>query len=173
MGAVGTQSDGGAALGPDGAPLRVILVGRTGLDARLRLDSGVELVRVRTALEAVGELSDPLDQSDPGQAVVIVSPDADPAGAAHTDTARAKEFTGALRLLDPQVRILRLEAGDGSAPSRGGYDGVISPDVSPEVLRAAVRGEAARPDVVALSTGVGVSARAAPPVVPAPAPPPA
>jgi diguanylate cyclase (GGDEF)-like protein len=143
--AQGVEQDGvesaEAALRDDGAPLRVILVGRTGLDARLRLDSGLELVRVRTALEAVGELSDPLDREAPGPAVVIVSPDADPAGAAHIDAARAREFTGALRLLDPQVRVLRLEAGDGSAPSRGGYDGVISPDVSSEVLRAAVRGE--------------------------------
>ncbi len=109
----------GPPLDAEGAPLRVILVGRTGLDARLRLDSGLEVVRVRSALEAVGEISDPLDRAAPGQAVVIVSPDADPAGAAHSDTARAKEFTGALRLLDPQVRVLRLEAGDGSAPSRG------------------------------------------------------
>ena len=148
MTSLGAQSGVGGDRPPadaDGAPLRVILVGRTGLDARLRLDAGVEVVRVRTALEAVGELSDPLDQNEPGQAVVIVSPDADPAGAAHSDTARAKEFTGALRLLDPQVRVLRLEAGDGSAPSRGGYDGVISPDVSTEVLRAAVRGESRPP----------------------------
>ncbi len=155
----------------DGAPLRVILVGRTGLDAKLRLDSGVELVRVRTALEAVGELSDPLDTDEPGQAVVIVSADADPAGAAHTDTARAKEFTGALRLLDPQVRVLRLESGDGAAPSRGGYDGIISPDVSPEVLRAAVRGgpdAAAEAPVVRSVPGAAaqMGAAAAPPAAP-------
>src|SRR5512140_994623 len=109
MSSIGAQSGAsGSPLDADGAPLRVILVGRTGLDARLRLDTGVEVVRVRTALAAVGELADPLDPSEPGQAVVIVSPDAGPAGAAHSDTARAKEFTGALRLLDPQVRVLRL-----------------------------------------------------------------
>lgn len=130
--------------GVEGSPLRVILVGRTGLDAKLRLDAGVELVRVRTALEAVGELSDPMEPQG-GAAVVIVAPDADPAGASHVDTAKAKEFTGALRLVDPQVRILRLEAGDGTAPARGGYDGVISPDTSSEILRAAVRGPAAMP----------------------------
>jgi diguanylate cyclase (GGDEF)-like protein len=121
--------------------LRVILVGRTGLDAKLRLDAGLELVRVRSALEAVGELADPIDADEPGHSVVIVAPDADPAGPAHTDAARAREFTGALRLVDPQVRVLRLETGDGTAPSRGGYDGIVHPEVSAELLRAAVRGE--------------------------------
>src|SRR6186713_2554098 len=124
----------------DESVLRVILVGRTGLDAKLRLDPGVELVRAKTAIDAVGELSNPIDPEAQSQSVVIVAPDADPAGPAHADADRAKEFTGALRGIDESVRILRLEAGDGTAPSRGGYDGVISPDVTADVLRAAIRG---------------------------------
>lgn len=130
----------------DGPPLRIILVGRTGLDAKLRLDAGVELVRVKSPLEAVGELSDPIDGDSPTRAVVIVAPDADPArrpdgqGGMVEDGVRAVEFVAALRHLDPQVRVLRLEAGDGSAPARGGYDGVINANASAGVLRAVVRG---------------------------------
>ena len=62
---------------PHAHNLRVILVGRTGLDGRLRLDSRIELTRVRTPLEAVGELSDNFDGA--AARVVIVSVDADPA----------------------------------------------------------------------------------------------
>jgi diguanylate cyclase (GGDEF)-like protein len=130
----------------EGAPLRIILIGRTGLDAKLRLDEGVELVRVRTPLEAVGELADPMEPELAARTVVIVAPDADPArradGAGHNteDGWLATEFLSALRHVDPRVRVLRLEAGDGSAPARAGYDGVINADASAGVLRAVVRG---------------------------------
>src|SRR5262245_65583798 len=53
--------------------LRVILVGRTGLDAALRLDPQIELVRVQTPLEAVGELTWPVDASAASRAVVVVA----------------------------------------------------------------------------------------------------
>ena len=46
-GSTGQAAKAGASR--DEAPLRVILVGRTGLDAKLRLDPAVELVRVKTA----------------------------------------------------------------------------------------------------------------------------
>src|SRR5262245_64092873 len=55
--------------------LRVILVGRTGLDAALRLDPQIELVRVQTPLEAVGELTWPVDASSPSRAVVVLGPE--------------------------------------------------------------------------------------------------
>lgn len=124
----------------DRPPLRVILVGKTGLDGKLRLDPDLELVRVRSPLEAVGELSDPIEPSCPAHAVVIVAPDADPGGAAHDDAARATEFLAALRHVDPQVRVLRVEAPNGSAPVRAGYDGVVNSEASPDVLRTALRG---------------------------------
>src|SRR5207244_4200727 len=98
-----------AAIGADGPPLRVILVGRTGLDGKLRLDPGLELVRVKTPLDAVGELSDPIDAERPARAVVIVAPDADPGGALHDNSGRAGDFLAALRHVDPEVRILRIE----------------------------------------------------------------
>lgn len=129
-----------AIAGQDGPPLRVILVGRTGLDGKLRLDPDLELVRVKSPLEAVGELSDPLDATCSSRAVVIVAPDADPAGTAHDNATRATEFLAALRHVDPEVRVLRVEAPNGSAPVRAGYDGVVNAEASPDVLRTALRG---------------------------------
>ncbi len=130
-----------------GAAVRVILVGRTGLDGRLRLDPDVEIVRVRTPLEAVGELSDPLVGQRPASSVVIVAPDADPAvrrdsngGGVQEDHARAGEFLAALRHIDPTVRVLRLETLEGEAPARAGYDGVVRADSPADALRAEVRG---------------------------------
>ncbi|MBX3377949.1 MAG: GGDEF domain-containing protein [Phycisphaeraceae bacterium] len=127
--------------------VRVVLVGRTGLDGRLRLDPDVELVRVRTPLEAVGELADPtMGGGRPGRCVVIIAPDADPAirraadGSVHEDHARTGEFLAALRHIDPQVRVLRLETSDGEAPARAGYDGVVRADSPADALRAEVRG---------------------------------
>ena len=81
---------------------RVILVGRTGLDQALRRDDEVELVRSRDSIDALGELSDPIDESSPARAVVIVSADAEPAG----DELGA--FLAALRRVDPFVRVLRV-----------------------------------------------------------------
>lgn len=164
-GSTGQAAKAGASR--DEAPLRVILVGRTGLDAKLRLDPAVELVRVKTALDAVGELSNPIDPDAQGQAVVIVAPDADPAGPEHADAARAKEFTAALRKVDRGVRVLRLEEGDGTAPSRGGYDGIISPDVSADVLRTAVRGTFRHPPK---EQARAVATPPAPAAAPTPAP---
>lgn len=130
-----------------GAAVRVILVGRTGLDGRLRLDPDVEIVRVRTPLEAVGELTDPMVGQRPPQSVVIVAPDADPAirksatgGAQYEDQARAGEFLAALRRIDPAVRVLRLETTEGAAPLRAGYDGVVRADSPAHSLRSEVRG---------------------------------
>src|SRR6185436_4416397 len=141
MTAAATQ--GGDRPVPEGpaAAVRVILVGRTGLDGRLRLDPEVEIVRVRTPLEAVGELSDPLVGQRPVSSVVIVAPDADPAvrrdaGGGHEDHARAGEFLAALRHIDPAVRVLRLETLEGDAPARAGYDGVVRADSPADALRA-------------------------------------
>jgi diguanylate cyclase (GGDEF)-like protein len=116
----------------------VILVGRTGLDARLRLDPDVELVRVRTALEAIGELSDPIDEDSPSHSVVIVGPDAEPGKQKDARDGASRDFVAALRRVDPGVRVLRLQNGD---PAPGDFDGQIDAGGSAEAVRAAVRGE--------------------------------
>jgi diguanylate cyclase (GGDEF)-like protein len=146
MASAAAQGGLGESLGKAPA-VRVILVGRTGLDGRLRLDPDVELVRVKTPLEAVGELADPLGAAGTaGRSVVIIAPDADPAvrrdasGVSHEDHARTGEFLAALRHIDPQVRVLRLETSEGDAPARAGYDGVVRADSPADSLRAELRG---------------------------------
>lgn len=103
---------------------RVILVGRTGLDQALRRDDEVELVRSRDSIDALGELSDPIDESSPARAVVIVSADAEPAG----DELGA--FLAALRRVDPFVRVLRVGG------MRPGYDGSLDREADAEAMRA-------------------------------------
>jgi diguanylate cyclase (GGDEF)-like protein len=143
------NAGGTDAAGEPHASLRVVLVGRTGLDGRLRMDPGIELARVRTPLEAVGELS---EDANGAARIVIVAADADPAQTAVDgrggNPERAREFIAALRVVDPGVRVLRLEGEDGEAPVRAGYDGVIEPDAGPELLRAMISGNAdATPEV--------------------------
>jgi diguanylate cyclase (GGDEF)-like protein len=145
MASAAAQGGLGESLG-EAPAVRVILVGRTGLDGRLRLDPDVELVRVKSPLEAVGELAETWRGAAPGKSVVIVAPDADPAirrdtsGVSHEDHARTGEFLAALRHIDPQVRVLRLETSEGDAPARAGYDGVVRADSPADSLRAEVRG---------------------------------
>ena len=92
--------------------VRVILVGPTGLERELRRDESVELLRARTPLDAVGELSDPIFDDSPARSVVVVSPSAEPSGE------EPAQFIESLRLIDPKVTVLRMGA---VAP---GYDGV-------------------------------------------------
>lgn len=132
----GPHDEGVSRAGADA--LRIILVGRTGLDAKLRLDPAIELVRVKTALEAIGELSDPIDESSPRRSVVIVAADADPAKRSGKKSAEVGEFVSALRHVDPGVRVLRMDSGESPAPA-GAYDGVLSAAATAESLRAAVR----------------------------------
>jgi diguanylate cyclase (GGDEF)-like protein len=119
-------------LAPD-APLRVILVGRTGLDAALRLDSAIELIRARTPLEALGELSDPIDESSPAEVTVVVGADA-------AVGQYASDFVDGLRLVEPHVRIYIARADGEAASHEARMDGVIDPRKPADVIRRAVRG---------------------------------
>lgn len=108
---------------------RVILVGRTGLESVLRGDAELEVTRVATTFDAIGELSSPIDQDSPRDAVVIIGPDADPAlrenagKDAGLGMIEAEEFVRGLRRVQPLVRVLRVaETGLSGVP----YDGVIS-----------------------------------------------
>src|SRR5262245_38711954 len=126
--------------------VRVILVGRTGLDARLRLDPAVEMIRVKSTLEAIGELSDPIDEHSPKSAVVIVGPDATPEpGATGNGRDTSQEFVRGLRLVDPDVRVLRSVANghaEALEAAPAPFDGVVNADVSAEALRAMVHRQA-------------------------------
>lgn len=130
--------------------VRVILVGRTGLDAKLRLDPSVELIRVKDPIQAIGELSDPLDSASPRASVVVVGADADPA-LTQTNGAddHATEFVRGLRMVDPSVRVLRvLSETPGSERVHEAYDGSIGTDASAESLRAVIRGVSDRQGVI-------------------------
>lgn len=88
--------------------VRVILVGRTGLDAALRLDESFELARVRTPHDAIGELATPLDDETPEPTAVVVAPEIE---SDLLDPPALQSSTGALpgrqRLVD-FIRALRL-----------------------------------------------------------------
>lgn len=120
-------------------PLRVILVGRTGLDARLRLDPTVELVRAQDPLQAIGELADPVDIDSPTRSVVVVAPSAEP-DPGDSQGGSLAEFIDALRVIDPEVRVLRSDDRSEAASGWALYDGTINEKMPVEHLRAAVHG---------------------------------
>lgn len=119
---------------PEPARWRVILVGRTGLDGALRRDPAIELIRASDSLDAIGELSDPIDDESPRASVVVVAPGAEPAGE------ERGAFLEALRRVDPGVRVLRAAGGD--APE--GYDGAIDPSSDGGDLETALADAPAR-----------------------------
>ncbi len=101
--------------------LRVILVGRTGLDAALRLDPGIELVRVQTPLEAVGELASPVDSLSPSRAVVVLAPEVETSLRRPDANEGIQDFVGGLRIADPAVVVMgvtrnRVRPGCSRAP---------------------------------------------------------
>lgn len=104
----------------DGRRLRVVLVGGQRFARVLRRDPRIELVRAATPLEAVGELADPIDAESPRDAIVLIDPEAEPAG-------ELAMFIAGLRTADPDVRILRLTSEAHAETDADGYDGAINP----------------------------------------------
>jgi diguanylate cyclase (GGDEF)-like protein len=123
--------------------VRVILVGRTGLDAVLRLDPGIELVRVQQPLEAVGELASPVDALSPTRSVVVLSPEVEWALRQPTNgSAREgiEDFLRGLRIADPGVVVMGVSRnGASDSPRTTPLDGTIATDLSSEMLRRAIR----------------------------------
>lgn len=125
----GRSEGGGGGGGESGEPaqrVRVILVGRTGQDAALRLDRSVELLRAHQPLGAIGELASPMDEGSPALATVIVGPDA-------VTNERAREFVSALRRVLSSVRVLAI-----SEANRPEFDGTIPSTITPDALRRLV-----------------------------------
>ncbi len=118
--------------------LRVILVGRTGLDQTLRRDPRVELVRARGALDAVGELGDPIDERSPRRTVVVVADDAAPGAE------RLGGFLDALRMVNPGVRIASVTRVGPPADDSGLYDAALGAGAGADDLRAMFNGEPKR-----------------------------
>lgn len=126
--------------------LRVILVGRTGLDAALRLDPGIELSRAGTPMEAIGELSSPTGSDGPQNAVVIVGAEVQKELAA-AGASRVAEFIGGLRTVDPAVRVLRM-AQNGSNVGADLFDGELQSGVGAAAVRGLVRTPPAKVSVI-------------------------
>lgn len=115
---------------------RVILVGRTGLDAKLRLDPELELLRVRNPMEAIAELADPIDDQSPARAVVVFGEGAMP-GIGERGDESLKEVVAGLRLVDPAVHVMfTAPAPDGMAKS---VDAVVDPARPAEEIREQIR----------------------------------
>lgn len=120
---------------PEG-PARIVLVGRTGLDGVLAAPSSTELVRVRSGMDALGEVSAWKRNGNPieGEQVVVLGEaiDADPS------LLRARRFVEALRRLDPEVRVLAVgrplhDEGEGAEAFDGWLD-IDDPAYSSRVL---------------------------------------
>lgn len=117
--------------------LRVVLVGRTGLDSTLRLDPMIELVRVGSALEAVGEVASPPPGTSPARTAVVISHDAE--AELNEKSAQSHEhladFVASLRLADPHAVVLGVSPCNGTARY---YDALVSLPVTPHAFRLAV-----------------------------------
>ncbi len=122
---------------PVSAKLRVVLVGRTGLDASLRNESSVELLRARGAIEAIGELGTPLDAESPVDAAVIIAP-------RFITQDELLMLAPALRRVEPRTAIFGLldspaDRAVAPDPASVGLDGWVSPPVSAGALRLLVK----------------------------------
>jgi diguanylate cyclase (GGDEF)-like protein len=103
----------------DAPGLRVILVGKTGLDQALRKEPSIELARVGGLLDAVGEAASPMPGA-PARCAVVV------AGEQHPG-AEAAELVAALRALDPGTAVLLVDDHPAERPGTGAYDVVVNP----------------------------------------------
>lgn len=134
LGRGGSRSDSG---------WRVILVGRTGLDQVLRRVEGVELIRTRDSFDAIGELSDPIDDASPARAAVLVAPSAEPVGGGEDDDELGK-FVDALRMVDASVKVIRVVGGGEAHPM---YDGAVDGGATGEQVMRVIEGAVAIPRV--------------------------
>ncbi len=122
---------------PDEGPsfdIRVVVVGRTGLDHKLRLDAAADLVRCAGPMEAIGELGTPHIAAL--SVVVLSEAQADRLTASPE---AAEDFVHAVRLMDPKAKVFRIAPESGPAVVSP-FDGVIRADVDASELRRLLRG---------------------------------
>lgn len=134
---------------------RVVLVGRTGIDGALRADPGLELVRVHSALDAIGEVAFPTDEADLPPVVVLsreVQAELTAGAGVSGGTSRLSEFVESLRGLNTGVRVIALTDGGPVAYSVL-FDAVLAADAPGETVRATM--------APAARLGAGVGAKAA------------
>ena len=119
-------------------PVRVVLLGRTGVEAELRGDDGIETVIARTPLEAVGEVASPPASSVSRPTVVLVGPGGEP-------SRQAGAFLSAIRDADPSALLVRVGRDDSGNEAM--YDAVVDA-ASGDTIREMVRPSANRLDLV-------------------------
>lgn len=108
--------------------VRVVLIGRTGLDVALRRDPTIELVRVRTTFEAIGEVTEPPLASPDAPSVLVLG------DLVSAETVR--EFVRAVRAVDPSAAVVI----SGDSTHAGLCDGVVSPSATSGEVRRLVAG---------------------------------
>ncbi|HVZ93939.1 MAG TPA: hypothetical protein VG797_05465 [Phycisphaerales bacterium] len=111
----------------DDRGVRVVLVGRTGLDSTLRRDPGIELQRAKTYLDAIGEAANPIDEHSPTACAVIVAPDTIPDQ--ETDS-----FVDSIRRVAPRARIFSI----GETPISSRFHGAIDRQADGLAVRRAM-----------------------------------
>lgn len=109
-------------------PLRVVLVGRTGLESTLRDDATIDMIRARSALEAVGEVASPPAAARAYPVVVVVGQGGEP-------SSQAPEFLAALREANPSVRVVRIGS---PAIDSALYDAILDDGVTCAALRRVI-----------------------------------
>ena len=115
--------------------LRVIVVGRTGYEGVLRTNPDIELVRVRTGLDAVGELASPVSGALAPRTAMIVGPSADLAQASE---AMLADFFRAVRSADPGIRVLRAFIDDETDAIDRGFDADLGTGADADELARAL-----------------------------------
>lgn len=135
----------GADTSPNGAgdQVAVLLVGRTGIDAALRLDPLIELHRADSGAAAIGQLS--LLEARPGAVpvVVVLGPGTDP-------TQQPDAFTRAVGLISPGARVARIRASATDAPANPAAPAAdtivpLDPGTDASTIRTAIRAIARPP----------------------------
>ena len=113
-----------------GPGLRVIAVGMGGRERALR-GEGIELIRTKNALEALGELGLPIDESSPQRTVVLLESHAVAEG-------EIPNLSDALRRVDADVRVVAIDghSEDLGEDARDALDAIVTPDVQVAHLEA-------------------------------------
>lgn len=176
---MGYEDESGVLASGTGTPHRVVLVGRTELDAKLRLDPLLELVRTNSTLEAIGELSATSgvtggaasNGSAAAPTTLVLAPDADGRFDGVNGEHEVREFLRLVRELEPGTRVLvARRVGKPSMPAWAGLvDGSVASDASGEALRRQLRGgmnSAAEAGAAAIGVHSASTERVMPPPLP-------
>lgn len=138
-----TEPNNLEAPGEPGGSVRVVLLGTTGAEATLRDDAGMETVRARTPLEAVGEVASPPASATSKPVAVVIGPDGEP-------EQQSGAFLSAIRQANPSVRLIRVgRDGLGDASM---YDAVLD-EATGDAIRGVFRPASGEFDLIDHASG--------------------